>query len=372
MNLIIKTVIHEISDLNVSWVGECPWTNTLCVGGEDGKVLFLPADPSGEAVNITSIQLATDAINAVAFADDLIATSSRNEVQVAKIADDRGLNLLTHSFTGGAHGVVASRAGEFLAPIGDQGLLILNPDNPWRIDAKVACFRNIPFNCYKLVRLGNDIQEEAFAAAGRRDGLVALSFANGMFCTPMIHHHFEGHDIVDVCSLNDPYYPLAVACVSRNRAIFLIRNVLEDKTPFGLSVEGLRGIAYTLLSAQGHLFLLTDEQLITLPNVASRFLRGESFDRPLEIVNSPVNAAEAFLWRDQSVLLIEEDSTVAELRVAAIVGHLAERRVGTEPAGNGQIGQEGSIIVTSELRTPIPIESGWRTNQFELTLVSAA
>jgi len=372
MSRIIKTVIHEISNLDMSWIGECPWTNALCAGGEDGKLHFLPADPAGKTIDIRSIQLATDAINDVAFAGDLIAISSRNEVQVAYHADDRALNLLRHSFTGGAHGVVASRGGGFLAPIGDQGLLILNPlSHPW-IDAKVASFRNIPFNCYKVVRLGYDFHEEAFAATGRRDGLVALGFAKGMFCPPMIHHHFEGHDIVDVCSLNDPGFPLAVACVSRNCVIFFIRNVLEVEAPLALNGVGSQDTAYTLLSAQGHLLLLTAEKLITLPNVASRFLRGDTLTGSLEIVNTPIYASEAFLRRDQSVLLIAEDSTFAELRVADLVSQSAERGVRTGSTGNGQAGQEGSIEVTSELRSPVPIEAGWRTNPFELTFEPAA
>jgi len=61
------------------------------------------------------------------------------------------------------------------------------------------------------------------------------------------------------------------------------------------------------------------------PSVASRFLRGESFDQPLEIRIIPVNAAEAFLLQDRSVLLIEEDAIVSDLKVADMVGISAER-----------------------------------------------
>jgi hypothetical protein len=361
----------------VSWVGECPWTKNLCFGGEDGKLLLLPPNPSVEAVEVTSIQLATDAINAVAFADDLIAISSRNEVLVGKLdrSGDHLFDLLPHSFTGGAHGVVASRQGAFLGPIGDQGLLMLNLEHHSRVNAQITTPRAIPLSFYRIVRLGDGSHGEVFACAARNDGLLAINFTRGTASLPLVHHHFKGHDIVDVCPLNDPRYPFAVACVSRDRAIFFIRNVLEDQTPVARDFAGLQGTAYTLLSAQGHLLLLTDRELLALPNVGSRFLQGESLDLSLEIRITPVNAAEAFLLRDRSVLLIEENSIVSELMVADLVGTLAEKHADAGLARNGWTSPESSIEVTSVMNSVqvIPIESGWlRTSEFGLTSTPAA
>ncbi len=186
----------------------------------------------------------------------------------------------------------------------------------------------------------------------------------------MIQHQFRGQDIVDVCSLNDPRYPLAAACVSRERTIFLIRDVLGTEPPIPLNYGGLDGTAYTLLSAQGHLLLLTDEELIAFPDLATRFLRGDALDRPVAIVGSPVNAAEAFLLGDHSVLLIEEDSTVAEVRIADLVGSLTGRHGLNGPSRNGHTKE---IEVTTVTKQPVPTESGWqRSNPFELTLVPTA
>ena len=369
----VREELHKITDLDVSWVGECPWTNKLCFGGEDGSLIFLPSQEASEGRSLLSIQPATDTINAVAFAGESIAVSSRNEVLVGKRGSpyDPRPNFFPHSFIGGAHGIEASHTGAFLAPIGDQGLLILDYDDG-QVNAQIAWHQDVPLNFYRLVRLGDGPDGEVFAAAARRDGVAAVNFAGGTLTAPMIQHHFRGHDIVDICSLNDPRYPFAVACVSRNRVIFLIRDVLGNEAPVTLNYGGLEGTAYTLLSSQGHLLLLTDEDLITLPNAADRFLRGESLDRPLEIVSSPVNVSEAFLRGDHSVLLIEEDATVAEIKVADIVGRLAKTTAGTESAWNGQAGQERLIDVISETKSPVPVESGWqRDNQFELTRIPA-
>jgi hypothetical protein len=317
--------------------------------------------------------VATDAINDVAFAGDLIAISSRNELVVGKRRGHSvdGLDLYDHEFIGGAHGVVAWHSTAFLAPIADQGLLMLEVEET-RIKVQIGTPPVSPFNFYRIVRLGYGSEGEVFASAGRRDGLMALEFAHGASPGSMVHHHFRGHDIVDVCFLNDPLSPLAAACVSRDCAIFLIRNVIEDQEPLPLNYQ-LRGTAYTLLSAQGHLFLLTDQELVVLPSVASRFLRGESLECPLEILSSPVNAAEAFLLYDHSVLLIEEDSTVAELRVADLVGGSAKKQAGSGSGWNGPASQERLMVVNSEVRPPVPIDSGWQwNNQFELNLIPAA
>jgi hypothetical protein len=385
----VKKHFYKIQGQSISWVGECPWTDTLCFGGEDGKLIISRGCPdNGKKANTNFFPLATDAINAVAFADNLFALSSRNEVVVGRRQapkDGDGLDVFRHEFRGGAHGVVASQTGAFLAPIGDQGLLILKHDHG-KADAQTASHRDFPFNFYKLIRLGTGPQgEEVFASASRGDGLLAFCFSEEPVSVSGTRRGFQAYDIVDVCPLNDPHHPLAVACVSRSRAIFLIRNVLEDQTPFALTFGGIQGTPYTLLSAQGHLFLLTDRELVTLPNVASRFLRDEFLAGPLEIACVPVNVSEAFLRQDQAILLIEEDSSVAQLEIEDLIEAtaLAQRQAG--PEWNGRPHQESSSGTTDEFKAVEnvalevktvevdPIQSGWQGNDpFQLTLIPAA
>ena len=385
----VKKNFYKMQGQSVSWVGECPWTDTLCFGGEDGKLLISDGSPEiGKEPKTSSCPIATDAINAVAFADNLFSVSSRNEVVVGRRQaqkDDYGLDFFPHEFRGGAHGVVASQTGAFLAPIGDQGLLLLKHNNG-KLDAQTASRRDFPFNFYKLIRLGTGPQgEEVFVSAGRGDGLLAFGFSKEAVSVSGIHHSFEGHDIVDVCPLNDPHYPFAVACLSRSRAVFLIRDVLEDQTPFALNLGDIQGTPYTLLSAQGHLFLLTDREFVTLPNVAWRFLRGESLAGPLKIACVPVNVSEAFLRRDQAILLIEEDSSVAQLEIEDLIEATASTHRQAGPEWNGRPHQESSSSATDEVK-PVedvtlevktvefgPIESGWHGNDhFNLILTPAA
>ncbi len=133
--MLIRKYIHnpkaQMPGLDASWVGDCPWTKNLCLAGEDGRLFFLPERGAEEGSNPTWIQPATDTINAVAFAGEFIAVSSRNEVLVGKRVSghDPRIDFFPHSFIGGAHGIEASHAGAFLAPIGDLGLLILTHDD---------------------------------------------------------------------------------------------------------------------------------------------------------------------------------------------------------------------------------------------------
>jgi hypothetical protein len=376
MNRINKGCLKAPCD--VSWVGKCPWTNTWWFGAEDGQ-LFIESPCSseitdGEVVSMKadSFPIATDTINDIAFAGDLFAVSSRNEVVIGIRPDplDAELKGIAHPFIGGAHGVVASRSGAFLAPIADQGLLILKVAGN-QLDTRIGSLPGVPFNFYRLVRLGSGLENEAFAAAGRRDGLMAVDFPHGSTSGQMLHHRFQGHDIVDVCPLNDPSFPLAAACVSRDRVIFLIRNVLEEQTPSTLNLASLQGTAYTLLSAQGHLFLLTDRELVVMSGTAAKFLGGEAPGRYLEVSTIPVDAAEAFLLHDQSVLLIEEDRIVSKFEISDLVGSQVEDRVDAGSMSNGLAQLEKRMEVPRDpQRVPLtPIESGWEpiTESFLMT-----
>jgi hypothetical protein len=243
-----------------------------------------------------------------------------------------------------------------------------------RVDIRIGSPPGEPFNFYRLVRLGSGLDNEAFAAAGRRDGLMALGFAQGSPSGQMIHHRFEGHDIVDVCALNDPSFPRAAACVSRDRVIFFIRDVLEEQSPSTVNLASLRGTAYTLLSAKGHLFLLTDRGLVVMPNLAAQFLRGEAFGPELAISIIRVDAAEAFLLRDESILLIEDDSIISEIDFSEMVEAQMSEHGNASSMSNGWAHRGARAEVPCDpKRIPLaPVESGWHRGAEGVLITSPA
>lgn len=356
-----------------SWVGECPSTRTRCFGSEDGRfIIELPGSSDLGDGNVVAVEfaltvsytVASDTINDIAFSGDFFAASSRNDVVVGRRTGSGvdGLVGYSHSFIGGAHGVLASRSGVFVAPISDQGVLMFEVSGE-DVGARIISPPGAPFNFYRLARLGNAGSTNAFVAAGRRDGLMALDLGDESNARPAIHHRFEGHDIVDVCSLGSASFPFAAGCVSRDCVLFLTRNVLEEETPAAISLGDLHDTAYTLFSAGGHLFLLTDRSLVSIPRLASRFLEGEKPGSELEIDIVPVDAAEAFLWCDQAILLIEE-SSVSEFRIADLVGIGDQDHPQSSAAGNGPIQGRNQTEVPCEVRRlPVaPVETGWQSS----------
>src|SRR4051794_17994521 len=115
MSRIVKGMGHKLQDQQISWAGECPWTETLCLGSVDGKLFILPnregangtPDKPGE---IPSLELSSDAVNGIAFSGENIALTTRNEILVGYRKDVNPLRLgaYSHTFKGGAHGVVGS------------------------------------------------------------------------------------------------------------------------------------------------------------------------------------------------------------------------------------------------------------------------
>jgi hypothetical protein len=366
-----------------SWVGECPWTQTLWFGSEDGKLYFAPPDSpasrDSEIVTATispmsSISVATDPINEVAFAGDYFAASSRNEVAVGRRPGPGSTEyqIYAHPFIGGAHGVVASRSGAFLAPIADQGLLILEVSGQ-DVSARIASPPEVPFNFYRLIRLGIGDSNNAFAVAGRRDGLMALDLDEESNARSVIHHPSEGHDIVDVCSLRDASFPFAAACVSRDCMLFFFRNVLEEEAPTKFNLGNLEDTAYTLLSARGHLFLLTDSKLVVMPNLASRFLRGEQLGRELEVSLVHIDAAEAFLLGDHTLVFIEA-SRVSGFPISELVGKSVDSLGEAVPLRNALPFADSSIEVDREVERFVPslIETGWQSGVERALVTSPA
>lgn len=162
--------------------------------------------------------------------------------------------------------------------------------------------------------------------------------------------------------------------MSRDRVIFFIRNVLEEQSPSIVSLSGLRGTAYTLMSAQGHLFLLTDRELVIMPDLAAQFLRGEAFGPEIAISTIRVDASEAFLLRDESILLIEGDSIVSKIDIPEMVGTPAVEHSDGESVWNGWADHGGRVEVPCDPRrvSVIPIESGWQPGAESVMITSPA
>src|SRR5438034_620763 len=71
---------HKIIGQQISWAGECPWTETLCFGTESGHFYLPEFSESVNGGRIRTIEIATEAINGVAFSGQDVGFSSRDQV----------------------------------------------------------------------------------------------------------------------------------------------------------------------------------------------------------------------------------------------------------------------------------------------------
>ena len=170
---IAESRIARIPNEEITWAGESPWTGGYCFGAESGKVFFCSKSDSEPNVEYAEM-LAEDAINGIAFWNEFIGVSTRSEVVVYRRVTGGAFDLVV-SGPGGAHGVLATPGGQFLAPSGPEGVLCVD------VAAKVGPrmwnqrANGTSLNHYSLTRLGNAAGKEILACAGRTDGLSGFS-----------------------------------------------------------------------------------------------------------------------------------------------------------------------------------------------------
>jgi hypothetical protein len=176
---------------------------------------------------------------------------------------------------------------------------------------KLASPSDETLNFYKVVRLGKCGRGDAFACAVRQHGILGVTLSENIDLGSGDAHTFPGLDVVSVCSLASPDWPLAAAGLGLDRTILLSRNVLEAQRPQTLRFDNLEGTAYTILSTNGHLFILTSTSLAIVLDVASSFLKGEALDGPTTIRQWPIRAVDIYLAYDRWLLLVLEDRVIS-------------------------------------------------------------
>lgn len=267
-------------DFDISWAGlALPWRDVFCFGSEDGRIRFAELD-SPEGPDPIVVAVSREAINGVAFSGDMMAVSTRGEVVFWHMSDPSSEGFVTTTFVAGAHGVAVTPRGTFVAPLGIDGLLLKNPQSSDCLATTRIWPRGKTTYMYKLISVcsTSNPDRELLVCAARRDGVAIVSTElNG----PGGHLNTlrsPGNDIVDVCHIGAIEAPRAVAAIGKDCSLHLIRDASSPGKPPTLRFDGLIGAAYRILSAHGHIFLLTSRMLYAFPGLASRFLNSERPD----------------------------------------------------------------------------------------------
>jgi len=296
-----------IEGFDVCWAGSHPFEPGFCFGSTDGRLLL--TDETGQALgDVVKSSASGEAINGVASWQDWVSISTRAEVTF----DCVGPRKTRLMFDVGSHGVIATKSGYFLAPLGPSGLMTLKPQagapnqavdiiNP---SAGQAYF-------YRVICLRAPDGGEVLAFAHRTSGLGAMLFT-GSEDHPLNEISYAGLDVIDVCAVPRADAPLAVAAVGKDGTLILSRDALHDKHPVTMRFEQVQGAAYRLLSARGHLFLLTSQALYLMFGLAERFLSREPVTKsPAPVAVVPMEAVDANLYQDEWLLTVMPDEVHA-------------------------------------------------------------
>ena len=112
---------------DVTWVGQNPRMPGLLLGFDNGTFIFTDAT-AGHVSEPQQISPSADAINGIAAVGATsLAVSTRSDVSFIQANSSIGPSRAV--FPGGAHGVIATKSGSFIAPLGQKGLLIVRPGN---------------------------------------------------------------------------------------------------------------------------------------------------------------------------------------------------------------------------------------------------
>lgn len=310
----------RIPNFEISWAGETVHQDGFWFGSDDGRLTNVSR--SGKTVIAPFRWLPSgEAINSVAFSGLMMALSSRSEVIFVEFDSSTaggGGSRTIHD--GGAHGVLATSSGGFVAPLGLEGLLTLRPSSSKEQPMTVSAPEGKKINLYKLAHVFGDGSRDLFIGAVRRDGLLALDMATGLSQGPPDKSRIlkaPGIDIIDVCSLSSSEWPYAAAGLGHDRSIHLWHNILGVQPPQALRFEAMMGSAYKIIHSHGHLLTLTSDALYVFPNLIERYLNGEYKGGETKVRIIPMDAFDACILYDELVAFMAGFAIAAPLDVVA-------------------------------------------------------
>lgn len=295
-------------DFPVTWAGRGRHDDEFCFGSEDGRVRFTTVD--GKPIAETSAdEKYSEAVNGVAFSGNLMAVSSRSEVvfwEMPKSGETQGRPACVPY---GSHGVIASAAGGFIAPLGPGGLMHARMSDD---GTSVSIERVRPFDevldFYRVVGFASK-ESELPVCAVRRNGIATID-SSGDPKSPTLNFTIHGElDVIDVCSLATSAAPRAAAGLCRDGTVLLFHDVLDQAGRIAVRLNEIQGTAYRVFCAPEIIVILTSHGLYFFPGMAEHVLhRKRAPAPPIHGVVEHIEAIDANLVGERWLLVVTTDA----------------------------------------------------------------
>jgi hypothetical protein len=309
---------YQFPDFDITWAGECPWDGGYCFGSDDGRVRgFNWGDPK-------PIAASGEAVNGVAFIGDKMAVSTRAEV----VFCDLGLVGLSGKRVGvvirpcGAHGVIATPSGTFVAPKGPLGFLKAVPMAKVMRCGMILGPEGADLVFYKIAVVGDHQGHDVLVAALRKGGWATwinngLSVARGV--------SLPGLDAIDVCSPRVERFPRAAVVLGIDNSFHIVKDAMVPGPVNTLRLPGLRGKAYRLLGCREGILLLTSESLYHFGDIFQRCLEGQRVDGvPTVFQRFDLEAVDANIAHGRNLLIVRPDGGVTDVALSDFAEGLVE------------------------------------------------
>ena len=308
----------QFPGFDVSWVGDGPYPGSVYFGSEDGRLMQVAVDRL-VAKNEFQAAKSNEAINGAACVGPHLAVTTRSEVTIW--SNLRSTEESWGKFPAGAHGVVATASGQFVVTLGRAGLLLVKPSSGHAIPMKLINQTSGDLYFYRTVSLDSTAHPETLVCATRHGGIAAIVVPRPDTERIIFSSTFPGLDVIDICSLGSGLAAPAVCALGEDCTLVFFRDVLDDRKPVTLKFDRFQGTAYRLMSAKGHLFVLTSSSLYMFMGLTSRFVAGEPIELlPTLVREFKIEAVDANVLHDRWLLIVTTDGGVLRFDVDELVG----------------------------------------------------
>jgi hypothetical protein len=358
--LIAKAIDGSPADADITWAGPNPFEQGLSFGLDNGSIVFT-SDKTGLWTLHPQMSPSGEAINGLAgIGTHSLAVSTRAEVSFIQL--DLPKDRRRAVFPGGAHGVITTKSGYFVAPLGPAGLLVVKPTNADQQPMNVTEKNDGQLYFSRVAALSDDKGKEILIFANRRNGFGASPFDGDEGGRHVHTMRFEGIDVIDVCPVA-PNSHAAIA-ISMRAEVLWIRDASRHDDPLAMRLSGVEGPVYRVLATPRHLFVLSSKALYVWTDLVEHVLFNDKvIPNPSPLV-LPVKAVGMSLIRDEHLLLVMAANAVMTL---AIIDFERESAADSEPLSFAILSPEMSQQTKLENFSP-----RWQFSDVEQRLMATA
>jgi hypothetical protein len=284
-----------------------------------------------------------DVINGMAFLRDFVAVSTPSALSFWKSPSmlDPSYAAVAR-FPWGAHDIIALTSGQFMATMGQGGLLLADLNGQLKITTVTA---GGEFYYYRVANLGN-----AVVCALRSDGMLAATLAE--LSKRSKFTSFQDVDVVDVCGIPPAgLIPSFIAAGIDGTLVFFPGSSAQpDPPPFRYQVGG---DVYRVLCTSRDVFILTSVGLYSIPGLIERYRQHEPIGTMRASMGlARIHAVDANLVGERWLLIVLANNKVLQIDIDGMLPSPLVREA-LEAEASQELAEDTSMKVNGRFKVQV-------------------